>query len=149
MITIFNVLGLGGTFDHLHEGHKLLIRTALEFSRKIVIGLISDSLLNNKKFASKLEKYEIRKKKIVEFIAGISDPNRVEIIELKDPFGPPIYEEKYEAIVVSQETYSNALKINELRLKKGFKPLIIIVIPILKDKFEHKISSTSIRKNMI
>jgi len=40
---------------------------------------------------------------------------------------------EYEGLIVSQETYENALKLNENREKKGLKPLVLIVIPILKE----------------
>jgi len=51
-------------------------------------------------------------------------------------------------LVVSQETYDNALKLNENRMKKGLKPLVLIVIPLLKDENSNKISSTSIREKI-
>jgi pantetheine-phosphate adenylyltransferase len=139
---------MGGTFDHLHEGHKYLITTALSVSEKIVIGLTTEKLLKNKKFFSKLEDYKTREKNLRSFIKTIVDSNRVEIIELNDLYGPPINEPEYEGIIVSQETYKTAVKINEIIEQKGFKPLIIIVIPIIKDKNNNKISSTAIRKNL-
>jgi pantetheine-phosphate adenylyltransferase len=139
---------MGGTFDHLHEGHKYLITTALSVSEKIVIGLTTEKLLKNKKFFSKLEDYKTREKNLRSFIKTIVDSNRVEIMELNDLYGPPINEPEYEGIIVSQETYKTAVKINEIREQKGFKPLIIIVIPIIKDKNNNKISSTAIRKNL-
>ena len=42
---------MGGTFDHLHDGHKFLLRTALRLSNNIEIGLTSQKLLKNKKAA--------------------------------------------------------------------------------------------------
>lgn len=54
---------MGGTFDHLHIGHKLLLKTAFSISRKVVIGLTAEEMLNNKKYKSKLEDYKTRKKK--------------------------------------------------------------------------------------
>lgn len=140
---------MGGTFDHLHNGHKYLIKTALSISKKIVIGLTTEKLLKNKKVASKIENYKTREKKINNFIENITDLNRVEIVELNDPYGPPINEPEYEGIVVSQETYETAIKINEIRENKGFKPLIIIVIPIIKDENNNKISSTAIREKFM
>lgn len=59
---------MGGTFDHLHEGHKSLIKTALSISNNIVIGLTTEKLLKNKKAASKLENYETRKRNLEDFI---------------------------------------------------------------------------------
>ena len=60
----------------------------------------------------------------------------------------PYCEHKYEGIVVSQETYENAVKLSETRAKIGSEPLILIVIPIFKDKNNQKLSSTSIRKEL-
>jgi len=149
VIQILNQVGLGGTFDHLHEGHKYLIKTALSISEKIVIGLTTQKMLNNKKAASKLEDYATRERNLKAFVKTFTDIKRVEIVELNDPYGPPINEPEYEGLIVSQETYETALRINEIRVNKSFKPLVIIVIPIIKDKNNIKISSTSIREDLI
>ncbi|MFX1320937.1 MAG: pantetheine-phosphate adenylyltransferase [Promethearchaeota archaeon] len=140
---------MGGTFDHLHEGHKSLIKTALSIADNIVIGLTTEKLLKNKRAVSALETYETRKNNLKEFIRTIADINRVQIIELNDIYGPPINEPEYDGLIVSQETYNVGVKINEIRENKGFKPLIIIVIPIIKDKNNKKISSTSIREKIL
>lgn len=139
---------MGGTFDHLHEGHKYLIATALSLSEKIVIGLTTESLLKNKKFFSKLEDYKTRENNLRKFIETITDLNRVEIIELKDRYGPPVHEPEYEGLIVSQETYKTGVEINQIREKNGFNPLIIIVIPMIKDNNNKKISSTAIREKI-
>ena len=139
---------MGGTFDHLHEGHKYLITTALSLSEKIVIGLTTESLLKNKKYFSKLEDYKTRENNLRAFIKTIADLRRVEIIKLNDNYGPPVDEPEYDGLIVSQETYKTGVEINEIREKKGFKPLIIIVIPIIKDKNNEKISSTAIREKI-
>ena len=55
---------------------------------------------------------------------------------------------EYEGLVVSQETYENALKLNENRIIKGLNPLVLIVIPMITDKNKQKISSTSIRQKL-
>jgi len=74
--------------------------------------------------------------------------NRVEIVPLNDPYGPPVHEPEYEGIIASQETYKNALKINEIRESKNFTPLIIIVIPMIKDRNKNILSSTTIREKL-
>ncbi|MHA1335194.1 MAG: phosphopantetheine adenylyltransferase [Promethearchaeota archaeon] len=145
---MLKLVGLGGTFDHLHKGHKFLIKTALNISKKVVIGLATESLLRNKKYRNKIESYNIRKQNLEKFISEFTDLNRVEIIKLDDPLGPPAIDPKYEGLVVSSETYQGALKINEIRESRGLKPLIIIVIPMIKDKDNRKISSTSIREKL-
>lgn len=145
---MLNLVGMGGTFDHLHEGHKLLIETALSLSHKVTIGLTTQEMLKRKKYASKIESYETRKKKIENFISGIADLDRVKIIELDNPYGPPINDPEYEGIVVSQETYKGALRINEIREDKGFTPLIIIVIPLIMGEENQRLSSTVIREKL-
>ena len=139
---------MGGTFDHLHDGHKFLIKTALLFSKKIVIGLATENLLKKKKHATKIENYQIREQNLKTFIDSIGYLNRVEIVPLNDPYGPPVHEPGYEGIIASQETYKNALKINEIRESKSFTPLIIIVIPMIKDRNKNILSSTAIREKL-
>ena len=138
---------MGGTFDHLHEGHKFLLKTALSISETIEIGLTSQYLLEKKQFSSKLEDYETRKKNLKEFLASFSDLKRTNIVEIKnwDDMNNYAQSSDYEGLILSQETYENAIKLNENREKIGLKPLILIVIPILRDKNNEKISSTSIR----
>ena len=145
---ILNKVGMGGTFDHLHDGHKSLIQIALSLSEKVVIGLTSDNLLKKKKFRSKIENYQKRLEILKSYISETSDLSKVEIIKLENPYGPPINEADYEGIIVSQETYEGALKINQIREEKGFRPLIIVVIPLIRDKKKNKISSTSIRATL-
>ncbi|GAH01376.1 unnamed protein product [marine sediment metagenome] len=89
---MLNLIGMGGTFDHLHDGHKYLIETALSISHQVVIGLTSQKMLKRKKVASKIEDYETRKKNIENFISSITELDRVKIVELNDPYGPPIKE---------------------------------------------------------
>ncbi len=110
--------------------------------------MTSDDILKNKEYSSKIEPYDIRKLNLEKFIDSISSLDKVEIMRLTDSYGPPIHESEYEGIIVSEETYKTALKINELRTQKGFNPLVIIVIPLLKDNSDQKISSTSIRKHL-
>ena len=139
---------MGGTFDHLHKGHEFLIKTALSISNNIVIGLTTKELLVNKQYTLELENYETREKNLTLFISSFADVKRVKIIKLDDPYGPPVRDPEYEGIVVSQETYKAALKINEIRESKGFKPLTIIVIPMIKDEANQELSSTSIREKL-
>lgn len=143
-------MGLGGTFDHFHEGHKFLLKTALSISELTEIGLTSQDLLKNKKYSSKLEDYETRKENLKSYISSIADLNRVNIVEISNWSDMDKYAQdpEYDGLVVSQETYDNALKLNENRMKKGLKPLVLIVIPLIKDKDRNKISSTSIREKI-
>ncbi len=142
---------MGGTFDHLHDGHKFLLRTALKLSHNIEIGLTSQNLLKNKKATSKLEDYITRETNLKNFICSFTDLSRVNIVEIKnwDEMAKYSQDPDYEGLILSQETYSNAVKLNELREEKGLNPLILIVIPLIKDKSSQKISSTAIREKLL
>lgn len=145
---MLDLVGTGGTFDRLHDGHKLLIETALKVSNKVVIGLTTQKMLGRKKFASKIEDFETRKKKLETFISSIADLERVEIIELNNPYGPPIKEPEYEGIIASEETFLNSVRLNELRVSNGFKPLIVVLIPMVLGKSDRRLSSTDIRAKL-
>lgn len=141
---------MGGTFDHLHDGHKYLLRTALKLSNFVEIGLTSQELLKNKKAFSKLEDYDTRKANLKAFISSLTDINRINIVEIKDWDDMARYSQDpdYEGLILSQETYLNGVKLNELREEKGLAPLILIVIPLLKDENNKKINSTAIREKL-
>lgn len=97
-----------------------------------------------------MEDYNTRETNLKEFISTFTNINRINIVEIKnwDDMNKYAQDPEYEGLIVSQETYENALKLNNNREEMGLKPLILIVIPIIKDKNEKKISSTSIRDNM-
>jgi phosphopantetheine adenylyltransferase len=81
----YEVACLGGTFDHLHPGHKLLLHaTALLLQlpdpekdpsarRVLVIGVSVDELLKNKKFAEELEPWDRRVLSVLSFLRTILD----------------------------------------------------------------------------
>ena len=141
---------MGGTFDHLHEGHKFLLKTALSISENVEIGLTSQKLLEKKKYYSKLEDYKTRQEKLKDFVKSFTNLERINIVEIKnwDDMNRYAQDPEYEGLVVSQETYENAVKLNDEREKKGLKPLILIVVPLIKDETKEKINSTSIRAKL-
>jgi len=141
----FEVAGLGGTFDHLHEGHRLLLTTALKVADRVIIGLATDVLLQNKGYSEFLESYEDRMQGIIDFVATFTDPGRVSFVPLEDPFGPAITSEEMEALVMSAETLPNAEKINEIREERALPAVILVVIPILKSADGAKLASTAVR----
>lgn len=86
----------------------------------------------------------------MDFVSSFSDPNRTIVVEIKNWDEMSGYAQKpdYDGLVVSQETYENAVKLNKERENNGLKPLILIVIPLIKDETNIKISSTSIRASL-
>ncbi len=77
-------VAVGGTFDHLHAGHKLLLNMTafmLESSsiqskpvdRTLTIGITGDELLRNKKFAGYMQSWDERQKGVLDFLISILD----------------------------------------------------------------------------
>lgn len=77
----YKTVCLGGTFDHLHPGHKLLL-TAGAYLLDIpeggasdtctyIIGITGDELLKNKKDASVLESWDVRARNVIHFLSSI------------------------------------------------------------------------------
>lgn len=76
-----SVVAVGGTFDHLHAGHKLLLTaTALLLQpkfryddplRRLIIGVTGDQLLVNKKHAEYMQSWKERQDDVVDFLLTI------------------------------------------------------------------------------
>jgi pantetheine-phosphate adenylyltransferase len=134
---------VGGTFNILHKGHKLLIRTAVESAGEkgiLFIGVSTDFLIEKKK---NTKSYEIRKNQIENYLKNIPNKPLVIFKEISDKYGLTLLMD-FDAIVVSSETKHNAEVINERRIQINKKPLKIIQIPVLTAEDGKPISSTRI-----
>ncbi|KEY65678.1 hypothetical protein S7711_07511 [Stachybotrys chartarum IBT 7711] len=73
LISAYKSVCFGGTFDHLHPGHKLLIQaTALlvavpksDKQSELIIGISADELLKNKKYSEELQSWEQRARNVL------------------------------------------------------------------------------------
>ncbi|OCF45486.1 hypothetical protein I317_00733 [Kwoniella heveanensis CBS 569] len=65
----YPVVALGGTFDHLHAAHKLLLHLALFLTtRKLIVGVMSDALLASKSDAGLVQKLPERLGEVQRFL---------------------------------------------------------------------------------
>jgi len=134
---------LGGTFNILHSGHKLLIDKAFEIAGingSVFIGLTSKGFVKNKKNVKSLIE---RKKGLEQYLSEKGYLNRSIIKPIFDKYGPSI-DDRFDAIVVSPETKKTAEEINYKRKKKGKKALKIIQIPFVLGKDGKPIRSSRI-----
>ena len=68
----YPVVALGGTFDHLHAAHKLLLHSAFFLARrKLIVGVISPSLLSSKAHADFVEPLRERMEGVREFLESL------------------------------------------------------------------------------
>ncbi len=134
----------GGTFDHFHKGHEKLLNKAFEIGQHVLIGVTSDEFGGKK---GRIEPCSQRISKLEQFLQKFN--SRYIVKRLEEPYGPTVHDSQIDAIVVSRETKPVADKINEIRQKKGIKPLKIFVIDWVLAEDEKPISSTRIRKGEI
>jgi phosphopantetheine adenylyltransferase len=119
---------VGGTFDHLHIGHKLLLTMTIfmsdaassEQERAVTVGITAEDLLKNKKYAEFLEDWHDRYAATHAFIHALMsfDPNNdhpEEISEVKNP-GPNGH------IVIAK--YPSGLQIKYTEIWDPFGPTI-------------------------
>ncbi|MDP2672644.1 MAG: pantetheine-phosphate adenylyltransferase, partial [Nanoarchaeota archaeon] len=141
---------LGGTFDHFHAGHKALLEKAFEVGKKITIGIATEEIYKNKFLAQTIEPFEVRKKSVEKYIKNYLIHDRsIDIIPFSEFTGGADKIKDIDVIVVSRETYPNALEINELRKKNNLKPMMIVIIEDVLAEDGKLISSERIRAGEI
>ncbi|MDR2830090.1 MAG: phosphopantetheine adenylyltransferase [Methanobrevibacter sp.] len=138
-------VAVGGTFDRFHHGHRKLLETAFEIGNNVVIGVTSTEFAQVK---GNVEPCSIRMFNLNEFLSKCNNVN-FSIFKLDDSFGSTIFDEDFDAIVVSEETEPTAVKINEIREQKNMDQLAIFVISYVVADDGIPISSTRIRKGEI
>jgi pantetheine-phosphate adenylyltransferase len=146
---MFRVVGVGGTFDKFHKGHRALLMKAFELGEQVLIGLCSDE------FVKKLDKphptvpYAKRLEELKAFLCEHGFLERAKIISLNDIYGVTLSRGCVEALVVSKETEPTAFKINEKRKKLGLPPLFIEIIEMVPSENHAPISTTRIYRREI
>uniref|UniRef100_M4BIL4 Cytidyltransferase-like domain-containing protein n=1 Tax=Hyaloperonospora arabidopsidis (strain Emoy2) TaxID=559515 RepID=M4BIL4_HYAAE len=125
-LTPHDLVILGGTFDHLHNGHKKLLSLAVGLcANRMIVGVTADRMLRRKVHAELLEPLEKRKCAVRAYIAFLNPTIMADIVTINDPFGPAIVVPEAAAMVVSTETLSGAAKINSIRVGRGLPKLHI------------------------
>ena len=86
----FTSTAVGGTFDRLHSGHKILLSSAALLARqRVVVGISGDALLKKKSLASFLQPISGRIEGVHWFLSLAHGSSlQYELIEINDPCGP-------------------------------------------------------------
>jgi len=142
--TTYNLVVVGGTFDRFHLGHKALLKKAIEIGKKVTIGIATEEIYKNKFLSETIQPFELRKKSVEKFVNM-----KAEIISFSEFTGGVDKLPEVNAIVVSKETFPNALKINELRQKNRLRPVMIMIVEDVLADDGKLISSERIRAGEI
>ena len=159
----FAKVSVGGTFDRLHAGHRLLLAAAALVtdtrSGTLYVGVTGEALLANKSDKNKIQPYETRARNARRFLEsvlarpGFGDAKmRVEIGPLDG--APPLASTVQDmcALVVSRETLAGAAAVNAQREARGFLPLKIVAVGVVggvgdddEARQRSKLSSSALR----
>ena len=135
---------VGGTFDPLHDGHKVLLGRSFEIAGPhgyVVIGLTTDSFARRK--THPVRPFEVRKSELEQYIEERKFTTPFSVEPLQDRFGSAP-DADFDAIIVSEETLPVAVEINKLRREKGRKKVDIHQISCVLAEDGRWISSTRI-----
>ena len=103
----YDNVALGGTFDHLHNGHKILLSMAALITTKTIrIGVtnLTGERLHKKKYFEMIQDLITRISNVELFVSRFKPILSVNVISIDDEYGPAGSDENLEAIVGSQET---------------------------------------------
>ena len=130
--SLHSKVAVGGTFDHLHVGHKLLLTATIFIAqpsatdREITIGITGDELLVKKKHASVLESWETRQQRSADFVESIlvfhPDIQSIRTVEYLDTPGP-----NGKAVKITYDLHTSGagkISINYVQISDPFGPTI-------------------------
>lgn len=120
---------MGGTFDHLHRGHRALLSAAAMMGAEYVfVGVTSDALASRGR-QRKVRPLAERMGAVERFVAE-RGWRHVEVAEIQDAVGRAM-EPGFTHIVVTPETRGRALDISLDRERAGLTPLEVVVVPFV------------------
>jgi predicted metal-dependent HD superfamily phosphohydrolase/phosphopantetheine adenylyltransferase len=153
VLDTFKVTCFGGTFDMLHDGHKVLISMGLLLATEsLVIGLSTDAVVapSTKQFAEVRQPYALRLLNLRHVMHLVSPRMHVEIVPLEDPAGPSATYAHMHALILSEETIKGGPYVNKLRAANKLAPLAPVVVRCVGGgSLKDKVSSTARRKLLV
>ena len=147
-LSSFRHVVLGGTFDHFHIGHKLLLSTAAFLSSSsILVGVTAASMLSKKKLAALVQSNAERCDSVSRFLAAVRGGVEARVQEISTPEGPTVEDagRAFDCIVASEETMRGATDINDKRqrLRPPLPVMSVVELPIFSLPAPQLLSSSS------
>ena len=142
-------MAMGGTFDLLHLGHLDLLRKSFELGSFVIIGLTSDNFAKSILKKNLRNNFELRFENLQSLIRTEIHSTSFEVTKLEEEFGPLMFSELTDCLVVSSETSLKGERINRIRSEKGLLPIDIVIVKMRLAEDGIPISSTRIRAKEI
>jgi pantetheine-phosphate adenylyltransferase len=140
---------VGGTFDILHVGHERLLAKAFELGEFVFVGLTGDSFVKKLNKDHPVRKFAVRHRDLRRLLKARGWLRRATITELGDSFGPATRRKRLDALVVTQETRLNGMRVNAIRRSRGLRPLQLHVVRMVRADDGKLISDTRIRRGEV
>ena len=145
---------LGGCFDHMHNGHKLMLTSLITNDVKVAkIGLVCDEMLANKTESFYTQCYQLRRDVLEKTLKDIGFSGEVVITPLDSVEGNAGKDDTLDALLLTEETLKGGGIVNERRIKNGLQPIDFILAELLTVEYDpnnlkSKESSSFIRNKM-
>jgi len=122
---------------------------AFELGELVFVGVTGDRLVSKLNKDHPVRKFALRRRDLRRLFKARGWLRRARITELKDPFGPATRRKRLDALVVSEETRNNGLRVNTLRRNQGLNPLKLYVVRMVRTKDGLLLSGTRIRRGEV
>lgn len=133
----------------MHKGHWFLLEETFKVGDKAVIGITTDKFAASLKKEHEIDTYSNRLRDVRDFLAERGFLHRATLMPLDDSFGPTVNSDEIEGIIVSEETEVMAEVINQMRVDRGKRPLLIFVMTMVLADDGKPISSTRVRRQEV
>ena len=145
----YRAVAVGGTFDILHIGHEKLLGKAFELGELVFVGISGDGLVSKLSKNHSVNAFAVRRRNLRRLLKARGWLKRARITQLRDSFGLATRRKQLDALVVSEETRANGLRVNALRRRHGLKPLRLYVVRMVKADDGSRLSDTRIRRGEV
>lgn len=146
---IFKKVAVGGTFDHFHKGHQVLLEKAFTGGLEVIVGVTGEKMVGQKRLTCLILPYEKRVQELKNFLKKSRFLNSTQIIKLSDFAGIAAQDPELKALIVTKETLFGGQRVNRLRVKKDLKPLILIEADFVTSQDGRYLSSARIREGKV
>ena len=144
----YQIVALGGTFDHFHDGHKAFIDAAAKMGERLLIGIATKKLLQGKTHSAAIETLKARFRSVAHYCK--TNGYSVQLLELNDIYGPTVDESEFiDALFVTTETVGGAKKIATIREQLHLKTLPVHIVDLVAAQDGAPIHSSRIRSGEI